>query len=365
MKRGFLDSEKAKKKLESSQSSSSKKLTTPSSYGTIPETGVPKDYETKFEAQEYSGFKMDYDPREMIWTSVPLVDHRCKLADMPEGWTECLISGPLKHIIHETPDFPREPLSPSGGKAYWIGPAGNKGIWMFSKRFMAAREMIVDERPMMLMPSCTAAASKNLTMKNVGEYTVEQRKQIVLHGLNRMVQVTFDRMPPEHQKAFMELHNSHTHDGSGELVGRVRTNALKALPDTTGRAGSYVVICKDLSRINHSPPSYAMPLPPGQPRDSWIEVFVERLQELEEEQLEASREYKRTLFQLVKGNAYLQNVGQVLLFANRLKNLYKAWESEDLNVMYLSEEGIKSTPAYLMGEMSRLGLPMPVMGFQA
>ncbi|KAF5364519.1 hypothetical protein D9757_011347 [Collybiopsis confluens] len=69
------------------------------------------------------------------------------------------------------------------------------------------------------------------------------------------MKVVFDRMPPENQKAFMELANSHTQDGSDDITGRIRTNGVVTGfrdRNSSGAQGRYTAICKDISRINHS-----------------------------------------------------------------------------------------------------------------
>ncbi|KAE9401347.1 hypothetical protein BT96DRAFT_992228 [Gymnopus androsaceus JB14] len=95
------------------------------------------------------------------------------------------------------------------------------------------------------------------------------------------------------------------------------------------------------------------PPEPTTPRDKWIQPAVKRVQELEEEGLQAPELYKRTLHLLVNAYTHLQDVDKALFYAKKLKSVYKAREGVDLPAMYLSKSGLKSSPGYMAAAMQK------------
>ncbi|KAF5351486.1 hypothetical protein D9757_013239 [Collybiopsis confluens] len=462
MKRGFLNTPRAKKQIEKSnglETNLPKKAdsiheSSPAikvdfsykySYGELSETGVPKGYKnSKLENTNFPDEKKAYDPKIYIHTRLPPRQASQGLSNSGGCQTECLVSGFVKRTIHETPGFPSDPLPCPGGICYRIGDAGEKGLGVFSTRLIGAGELIIDERPLIILPSSSIFAY--IDDPNFPSYTHEQQKQIQLHEQNRAMQVVYDRMLPENQKAFMELYNCHKSDGSGEFMGRVRTNGLMVDPeqfrdaDTTGDFGIYSAIYKVLSRINHSccpntirkwhtdtfthrlyaardiPPNTEITLQycnlldssaeraqalapygisactcspacngdpaqiklsserrartkralssilfppkhftPGVSRDRWLLPAIERLRDLEEEQLEGLRHYKGVLFTLTEAYIHLCDVEKALMYGRKLKKVYKAWMGEELDPMYWTEKGIRASPMYRTGMLIAAG----------
>ncbi|KAE9407352.1 SET domain-containing protein [Gymnopus androsaceus JB14] len=250
MKRGFLNSSKAKQLIDNavftqqhpSKNRSHKVHLDFRDVATEP--GLPDGYESpKLFSREVASSTLEYDPNAYIYTCVPAVN------------TECLVSGHVKRMIYDTSAFPVLPLPPTRGKAYRIGEAGAKGLGMFSTRLIRAGDLIIDERPMTFSPANNAGSFVNPKIPN-SHYTLAQHKQVIQHETEKSRKLLFDRLPLEYQKAFMELANSHEHDGSGSIVGRIRTNGIECVglrdKDTTGDLGRYTCVCKDISRINHS-----------------------------------------------------------------------------------------------------------------
>ncbi|KIK59023.1 hypothetical protein GYMLUDRAFT_60283 [Collybiopsis luxurians FD-317 M1] len=260
MKRGFLNTSKAKKQLDQTALAqplkTEKGMCEPEPFSHGVQGFLPEGYQSPItiaKLVEIDPKTLNYSPDFYIFTAVPPVPLNAKLADVPGGWAECYISGHVKRVIYETPEFPRLPLSPPNGKSYRIGQAGDKGLGMFATRLIRAGELILDERPMLVFTS----SPKTLMMmdtSDVVKLSHEQQKQIVLHEWGKLAKIAFDRMPPENQEAFMDLFNSHEHDGSDEIVGRIRTNGVRCDledKDAIGPLGGYTAVCKDISRINH------------------------------------------------------------------------------------------------------------------
>ncbi|KAF7289261.1 Aldehyde dehydrogenase [Mycena indigotica] len=264
MRRGFLNSKPAKEHpnhpgpVSSSQTNTNLKL--PSKATTTVKSSqendlprsfpyaaqekpveVPKGHETKLNFVEGSG-----NPQATyIWTALPQVD------DGPD--TECLLRAGSKEVILKTPGFPK-PLPPANSPpAFRVGPSPGKGMGLFSTRDIEQGETILWERPLLIVPlgiptSLPAGFSK---------------AQWIQHSLNeyeRYVEVAVNRMQEHRRAAFMSLHNCHTKDGSGPLVGRVRTNGIgvdglqpaTAKTEYDMRVSSYSVISEHISRLNHS-----------------------------------------------------------------------------------------------------------------
>ncbi|KAK0236715.1 hypothetical protein EDD85DRAFT_790477 [Armillaria nabsnona] len=163
----------------------------------------------------------------------------------PGGWTQCLISGYLNRRLKHISGFPR-PIKQTGDK---MG------------------DLIVDERPLMVV-SLSPNGVPVIRMKE--GLTPEEKHQYLLYQSEGVVHSVFVRMSEESKKVFKGLHNSHLHDGTGPILGVVRTNGydleddlkdetketeklLESTPDDLKcKVGRYTSVFKDLSRVNHS-----------------------------------------------------------------------------------------------------------------
>lgn len=91
--------------------------------------------------------------------------------------------------------------------------------------------------------------------------TLEMEQRLAMRDFENTLERAVGRMSPEDQESFKNLANCHTQDGSGPLLGIVRTNgfglgSLADGPDTppgqeTPAFAKYSGICKLGSRINH------------------------------------------------------------------------------------------------------------------
>lgn len=103
-----------------------------------------------------------------------------------------------------------------------------------------------------------------------------------------------------------------------------------------------------------------MPKRASEPEDVWVQPAVKRLAELEEECLYGEL-YKSTLYQLVNAYTILLDAKKVLMYANKLKGPYKAHEEEELLAMHLTEEEIRKSPYWMMGEMRKKMPSVPLL----
>ncbi|KAG6853239.1 hypothetical protein C0991_005826 [Blastosporella zonata] len=66
----------------------------------------------------------------------------------------------------------------------------------------------------------------------------------------------FERLDPDQQAAFLDLANAHKEDGSGPILGVIRTNGFEVagvVDPEPNSGGEYAAVCKIMCRINHSP----------------------------------------------------------------------------------------------------------------
>lgn len=173
--------------------------------------------------KEASATNLDYQNDVKIMTSQPwCVNENGKLVDPAGGITECYISGYLKRKIVSTPGIGAAPPVPPE-KVYRISEAHGKGLGMYATQDIHAGDLIVAERPLLVVP-------RNISSTRPGEVpeylTMHQIHQVMLHDTEQVYTALLERQDPERKEAFMKLANSHRSDGSGPILGRVRTNGF-------------------------------------------------------------------------------------------------------------------------------------------
>ncbi|KAF9077558.1 hypothetical protein BDP27DRAFT_1357013 [Rhodocollybia butyracea] len=256
MKRGFLTTSKAKSKFEKAVSNpDTRKVPLPLgngrlSYGVVPEAGekkrhfhsrdFPKDTRSQSprNGKEIDPDTLDYapgvqssllSPRTIVTISISL--EATRNASFPERSKGSCTGTRLAFRVFLC--LPLEARRTISGKLQILG--------VFATRLIRAGDLIVDERPMIVTPTDIFSLSENVFK---GDYTLEQQKQIALH---------------EWQQLVRQLASSHQQDGSDEVFGRMRTNAvhidielLESQSDDSTVDCRYSGVCKDVSRVNHS-----------------------------------------------------------------------------------------------------------------
>ncbi|KAF7295988.1 Aldehyde dehydrogenase [Mycena kentingensis (nom. inval.)] len=166
-----------------------------------------------------------------------------------EPTAECIFNRGVKEMLYKIPNFPHPlPPQPYTEPAFRVAQFPGRGLGLFSTRTLKQGDAILVERPLLVTPAAYPA-------KYPSHYTMAQYVQHMLNEFERGVERTMEKMEPKHKEAFMALHNSHTEDGSGPLVGRVRTNGIglqELSPDNTGVTSMHTAICEFISRLNHS-----------------------------------------------------------------------------------------------------------------
>ncbi|KAJ7596254.1 hypothetical protein C8J56DRAFT_1043355 [Mycena floridula] len=232
MKKGFLND----KKLTSKKAASSVSKTATGSYKLAPAA----------------------DP--FITTTQPSQFLNATQESSPDGWAECYISGYVKRKLLETPGYPAPIPHLPTKPVHRLTETPSRGLTMFATRFLItwsmlaaeklrAGDIILCERPIIVFP---AAKAEQIIFPD--HFTEVQRHQAFLYEQEMRLEMLFARVPSWNQKAYKELFNSHTQDGSGPLLGILRTNGFQiGLQDKAqGLRGAYSGVFDQLSRLNHS-----------------------------------------------------------------------------------------------------------------
>lgn len=173
--------------------------------------------------KEVSPANLDYRDDEKVMTSQPwCVNENGNLVDPAGKITECYISGYLKRKIASTPGVGAAlPVPPE--KVYRISEASGKGLGMYATQDIRAGDLIVAERPLLIAPRSVSTARDGEIPEHL---TMHQIHQVVIHDTEQVYSVLLERLDPDRKNAFMKLANSHRSDGSGPILGRVRTNGF-------------------------------------------------------------------------------------------------------------------------------------------
>ncbi|KAG7447170.1 SET domain-containing protein [Guyanagaster necrorhizus] len=366
----------------------------------------------------------------------------------PGGWSQCLLSGYLKRRLEHISRFPR-PLKETEDKAYLISSAPGKGLGMFAARKIKMGDLIADERPLMVVPLAPVGIAVTPIRQGM---TKEEVNQAILDYSEGIMRPIFERLHDGSQKEFMKLHNSHLHDGSGPVLGVIRTNGYglgdqlkddtktvellsKSNPDEKLKSliGKYSSVHNILSRVNHScspntnrkfhMSTFSMQLraardieegeeiltsytnilqpaadrakdlapygiqctcracldctksdpiraavfnrsgvfvpmmrEPGVRSDAWIDPALETLARIEEEELQGSPEYHKTLHQLYNAYVYQNDEKKALVYGEKLWVATLA-AGEKQYETFRNPELMKKSPQWMMAKMTR-GIPL-------
>ncbi|EDQ99660.1 uncharacterized protein LACBIDRAFT_316178 [Laccaria bicolor S238N-H82] len=223
-------------------------------YGKV-ETARPTEgvVSKKAFCREISGDTVNYSDNTIVFTSLPPVKRGATLDDEPDNWAECVLAGHIKRRIFSTPGFPRPIKKTAGGKVnHRVRPSPVGGLGMFAMRPVHTGDLIIAERPLLISPRsfgmAVGSGMEGLTQAEIIQVNVKEWEE--------RLGVAVKRMTDENRKAFMALANSHTQDGSGRILGIIRTNGYKVPGlydgDEDDNAGAYTAVLNVMSRINHS-----------------------------------------------------------------------------------------------------------------
>ncbi|KAI5894542.1 SET domain-containing protein [Schizophyllum commune H4-8] len=271
MKRGFLNNSKAKKVVLAPegagnshppsgtlQGASGGSIAVRVSHQPVNDSDRPHGYAVgstfgRSHGTELDGAAINHPVDAMLWTSFPgrntdLNSHSA--AERRDSWTEAIVDGLTKTEIFTQPGFPH-PVERPAIPAHRIAPVGGKGLGVFATRDIGPGDLIIAERPLLMVPLGVPTA-ENIP----AHFTMQQMIQASLAEWEKALEILVERMLPERREAFMKLANSHTNDGSGPILGRIRTNGIAAsglhYQGKRGPEGRFSATCELISRANHS-----------------------------------------------------------------------------------------------------------------
>ena len=155
--------------------------------------------------------------------------------------------------------FPQPvPKVKSTEPSFEVKKTPNMGMGVFATRDIAMGELIIAERPMLIVPRQTYALHLTLqpTLRQI--YPPSLLSKLGLREWETLLKCAFDRMPPEDQKAYMELTNIYqgNSDGIGPIWGIMQTNSFSTSTDLFDEedfncVNTYCAVMKIASRLNH------------------------------------------------------------------------------------------------------------------
>ncbi|KAJ7668703.1 hypothetical protein DFH06DRAFT_1084872 [Mycena polygramma] len=189
------------------------------------------------------------DPRggtsgeDLVYTTVPFD------AEPDEPVSECLFYPGSKEVLMNLAGFP-QPLKHPATPAFCVNVAPGKGLGLFSTRPLKAGELILSERPLFVAaPSAVMAFDLSSLMLSAAE-----RDQILTDEMEKLYQVSVDRMRPDDRAAYMALADTGKYR-STPVYSISATNAFSLhglRPGVTPSRDTYTATCKYISRLNHS-----------------------------------------------------------------------------------------------------------------
>ncbi|KAF9262216.1 SET domain-containing protein [Marasmius fiardii PR-910] len=212
---------------------------------------VPSEYPIQLAPAETTDDGASEGPGFAI-TCQPSVPNDATFSSHPDKWTECLVEPSIKRKILSTPGYP-EPLNRPPEQRHRIGQSPYGGLGVFATVNLKTGDLIFSERAIMILSQKTPYQVGSIP----SHFTTAQIQQAALAQKEKFVEAVFERLQEENKAAFMALHNSHKQDGSGPLMGVVRTNGFGIdLYDDDDNEGEkqfpYVGIWNEGSRLNHS-----------------------------------------------------------------------------------------------------------------
>jgi SET domain len=198
---------------------------------------------------EFNASKTDYPENCIVYTTLPPQNLGTTRADCPDGWAECLFRGPsAKRAVLSTPGFPSSIPRPDKPSYRICETPTSGGLGVVATRNLKMGDLIMSERP--LFVTCHAASAPVAVPDDT---PMGQRIQAIITEWEKMLEGAFNRMSEENKAAFKALANGHTEDGSGPILGVIRTNGFGILlgQDEKEESRLHCVIYDHLSRVNH------------------------------------------------------------------------------------------------------------------
>ena len=218
---------------------------------------IPKDYKpSTLPMVPLDAKKIDHKANTIIMTTIP--SKSINGPPDPDGHSEWICHGPTKAKVINSPGYPKpvpKPKASSGTQpAYVVKPISGMGLGVFATRDIKMDELIFAERPLLVTPRSNVGVS----LQDVQHYDEKTQIAIAMMEWEKTLELAVGRMEPKNRKDFMDLANSHKDDGSGPILGIIRTNGFRVggvVYDGPEKRedghNAYSGVIKLGSRINH------------------------------------------------------------------------------------------------------------------
>ena len=166
--------------------------------------------------------------------------------DDGDGSTEWIIKDcNAKAKVFKTPGYPARTPKPRRLNLHEVRTTPDMGQGVFAKRNIKRGDLIFSERPLLIAPTWLGGEETS------DQYHGNQFRQVMMFEFEKVLEVAVKRMPEKERALFMALHNSHTADGTGPLLGIMRTNAFGVSDISDSGIKTYGAISDVGSRLNH------------------------------------------------------------------------------------------------------------------
>ncbi|KAJ8081764.1 hypothetical protein PM082_007610 [Marasmius tenuissimus] len=218
--------------------------------GVVKDAGKPQGFKSEHDdsiTAEYDWRTTNFGSENItVFTAQPSVLLDATPEDTPDWYTLCIVTPAAKRKILSTPGYP-QPLNRPPVTRHEITESPTSGIGMFATVDMELGDLVSSERALLM---ASPAITKPAYLP--AHYTKHQAIQAGLYEKERVLEQGFNNMSKESQDAYMKLHNCHLHDGSGPILGIMRTNSfsMEFLYDERYLL-PYTGVFKDASQMNH------------------------------------------------------------------------------------------------------------------
>ncbi|KAJ7169067.1 hypothetical protein C8R43DRAFT_1231727 [Mycena crocata] len=242
MKRGFLNSAKAKARPRKSEPAAKFSGSASIDHSNFKPVGVdiytePCNFGNRIRAADMT-FKLSL-------ITLPMG------ARLDEPVSECLFFSGSKEVLTSMPSLPQSLVHPEK-ITFRVDTAPGKGKGLFSACALKAGDLILTERPLLVCP-------RGLPSYRDESCTMERFMEDSFNRLEHVYGASVQRMRPENKAAFMDLANCFKEDSSRPLLGRMRTNAMAVeglCPGIEGDQGDYGGVCNALSCSPNTRPHF-------------------------------------------------------------------------------------------------------------
>ena len=193
----------------------------------------------KFTYNASTGWTLKYSEHTFTHVVVP--------PNSPDGTADCLIWGPEdKKLIPKYPSPIRKPAL-----VYEIRTSDdpNRGLGMFATRDLQVGDLILCERPLLLIPEYL----DSIYITGMPTFFAPSKNPANRKAFESIFCPFFDRVSKEKQDEFFKLQNIHSEEeGIGPFIGTFRTNCFQTPLGSPADGGNmYTAVYKTSSRINH------------------------------------------------------------------------------------------------------------------